>query len=927
MFVSLCQDLAFAEMVNLQLKWYNAFQFAGYYAAKEKGFYKEVGLDVNILVGDPKIDSSAVVLSGKAQYGVGTTSLLIQKNQGKPVVVLGVIFQHSPYVLLAKKQGDVQSVHDLLGKKVALEPQAEEILAYLNKEGLTNSKYEAVTQRHSVRDLVSGSVDAMSAYITVEPFQLDAINFPYVMYSPRSVGIDFYGDNIFTTEEEISKYPKRVERFLEATLRGWEYAISHPEELVDIILKKYETPYNRDFLINESNQMKHLIRADLIEIGYMNAGRWRHIAETYSDLGLLPEDISLDGFLYSKVDNYKKEFIVKWGLFAFAIVSVVCAVAYNFARVAKRARESEERHRLLADNATDVIWILNLKGSFVYISPSVEQFRGYTAEEAMEQSFEESLTLESAKLAKQLFQQTVKTIEDGQNIACFKIDLEHVCKDGSTVWAEVSINSMYSNRKFVGILGVTRDVSARRKAEVELRMSEDKWKAIINTSPDGIVLTTLDGEVRQINSKVLSMFGYSKSREIIGKNMYEFLHPDYHEKAYRLLGEMVKGNYTGPSDYQVIRKDGSTFFVESNAEVLRDSTGNPVEIIIIERDITDRKRVEKELLEYRNKLEVLSITDGLTGLFNRRHFDNILQQEFSRHCRSGNELSVLMIDVDYFKAYNDTYGHAQGDICLQTIAKVMSKNVQRPTDVVARYGGEEFICILPETGHWGALSVAETIRSAVNTLNLPHEKSSVSGHVTVSIGVATSQCSFNGVAESLVKKADALLYQAKENGRDRVEYDQDYVSYIDKESESKCFVQLVWNDSFRCGESLIDSQHHSLFEKVNKMLQLSTSKCEPTKMQDFVQDLLQDISHHFIDEEKFLSKISFPMLAAHKKEHENLLSKCECIYNNSPDVNSLAINLFQFLAYDVVMSHVVISDKEYFRFVSKCVENFDSRAG
>ncbi|TGL55914.1 sensor histidine kinase [Leptospira kemamanensis] len=288
-----------SEKVTLHLKWFHQFQFAGYYAAYEKGFYKNAGLDVEILessVGIRGIHEKVVQKDG--QYGVGSNELLIHRHMGKPVVVLGVIFQHSPSVLFFKRSSNLQSIHDLVGKRVMLTPWIEEIVAYLKKEGINKSDLQLLEHRFNPRDLIEGRVDAYSGYTTTQAFDFKKAGFPYVAYSPRLAGIDFYGDNFFTSEEEIKKHPNRVKAFREATLLGWQYAMSHQEEIVDIIYEKYSKRYPKERLLFEAEQMTPLIQPVLVEMGYMNPGRWKHINDIYNELGMLPKNINLKGFIY-----------------------------------------------------------------------------------------------------------------------------------------------------------------------------------------------------------------------------------------------------------------------------------------------------------------------------------------------------------------------------------------------------------------------------------------------------------------------------------------------------------------------------------------------------------------------------------------------------------------------------------------------------
>jgi len=186
-------------------------------------------------------------------------------------------------------------------------------------------------------------------------------------------------------------------------------------------------------------------------------------------------------------------------------------------------------------------------------------------------------------------------------------------------------------------------------------------------------------------------------------------------------------------------------------------------------DITERKRAAAALEESNRKLEVQSNTDGLTGISNRRHFDAVLAQEHARHARSGAELSLILLDLDHFKAFNDTYGHVKGDECLRQVARVMAKSARRPADLAARYGGEEFACILPETSRNGAAAIAEEIRQGIIALAIPHAGSSVAEHVTASLGVVTVRCAVGGSVEDIVAQVDKLLYKAKASGRNQIQ--------------------------------------------------------------------------------------------------------------------------------------------------------------
>ena len=222
-----------------------------------------------------------------------------------------------------------------------------------------------------------------------------------------------------------------------------------------------------------------------------------------------------------------------------------------------------------------------------------------------------------------------------------------------------------------------------------------------------------------------------------------------------------------------ITRDIPVIFISAKSEVEDETYGLEVGAIdFISKPISPpivKARVRNHLLLKRQTdlLRTLSFIDGLTGIANRRRFDEVLLREWRRCARAQLPLSLIMLDVDQFKPYNDHYGHQAGDECLRAVAQLLAEQVMRPGDLVARYGGEEFVCLLPETDEDGAVLVAERLREAVAERGLPHAVSPVAGHVTISLGVATARPTMEDTPDRLTQLADGLLYEAKRAGRDR----------------------------------------------------------------------------------------------------------------------------------------------------------------
>ncbi len=367
------------ENVTLQLKWLHQFQFAGYYAAVQQGYYRDAGLNVTIKPATAGKDPALEVIDGRAEYGVGTSSLLLERNAGKPVVTLAVIFQHSAQILLTREHSSSQTIHSLVGKRLMLRPQAEEVLAYLTKEGVTMRRLE---QSYTIQDLISGRADAISAYITNEPDDLIRAGFPYHAYTPRSAGIDFYGDTLFTTENELKNHPARARAFREASLKGWHYALQNPDEIINLIISTYTPQADRDHLKYEAVEIRKLIQPDLVEIGYMHAGRWRHIAETYNELGMLPKNVNLKPFLYDPYPH--KDLTPVYWVVATAMGLALLFVAVRLLRTSRRLKSSEEKIRQQYDeirqmNETLADQVVARTGE-LYTLNEFEQFRSQTLE-------------------------------------------------------------------------------------------------------------------------------------------------------------------------------------------------------------------------------------------------------------------------------------------------------------------------------------------------------------------------------------------------------------------------------------------------------------------------------------------------------------------------------------------------------------------
>ncbi|GGI77099.1 ABC transporter substrate-binding protein [Shewanella gelidii] len=270
--------------VTVQLKWRHQFQFAGYYAAIHKGFYQDAGLKVVLLERQPGPTPIDKLILGNVDYAVGGVGALIYRLNNVPLVALAAIYQHSPSVLISR----YADMEKLRHKKIMLSQGVmnAEITAMLRKQGLESTDYVAIRSQQSLDAYIFEEIDAYNGYVTNETYELNLNNTPFYSFNPKDYGIDFYGDILLTTEQKLTDDLAQVTAFREATLKGWEYAINHVDEIVTLIEEEYNSQYKtRAQLIFEANELVKLIYSDIVPVGYMNEQRWRDIGKVLQDAG------------------------------------------------------------------------------------------------------------------------------------------------------------------------------------------------------------------------------------------------------------------------------------------------------------------------------------------------------------------------------------------------------------------------------------------------------------------------------------------------------------------------------------------------------------------------------------------------------------------------------------------------------------------
>lgn len=329
--------------VVLQLKWLHQFQFAGYYAAIEKGYYREAGLEVELREAVSGKDPMEEVVAGRADFGVGTTDILLMRDRGEKVVVLAAIMQHSPLALMARRHGTRHNIHQLAAGRLMIEPHSAELFAYFTREGIDVSSLDLVEHDFDVEKVLDGTVDAMSVYSTDEPWLMQVQGVDYTLFRPVDSGIDFYGDNLFTTEERISEDPEQVRAFLAASLKGWQYAMENPEEIAHLIVERYSSRKGVEWLLFEAQAMLDIMQPEVVSIGYLNPERWQRIAETYAEFGYISEPPEVSDYLYDPNADSSAFLIRILVPLALALAAAAIVTAWYIRHNRRLRREIDER--------------------------------------------------------------------------------------------------------------------------------------------------------------------------------------------------------------------------------------------------------------------------------------------------------------------------------------------------------------------------------------------------------------------------------------------------------------------------------------------------------------------------------------------------------------------------------------------------------
>lgn len=732
------------QKVSLQLKWRHQFQFAGYYAAIAQGYYRDVGLDVSLLEADSAhADPVVAVLEGRADFGTGNPDLLLYREKGFDPVILAVIFQHSPLALVTLASSKVDHLHELAGRRVQLEGSAAELLALFRRERLDINSLKVLPHHFDSNPLLNGQVDAMSVYITDELYEIKRQNLEYRLFQPASAGIDFYGDNLFTRRELLQRNPDLVRRFRSASLRGWEYALAHPAEIIDLIYTRYSQRHSREHLWFEALETLKLVQPQMVAVGYSHAGRWRHIADVYAETGQIAAGSNIDDLVYSE-QQMAVEHRVLYSLVLATVLGLLLigAIFGYIIWLNRRLRSSREHYRVIYESSPQAIVVADNQLRIREWNQAAEQIFGWRRDEVLGRELLPLLLPDGER-------ERARRWLNARDVGGSRQLLYSLRQDGRRIlccWMADGLKEMMGRPG--GMLLMADDITQQQQLETSLRQRA----VAIEAAAEAILIADPACRIEYVNSAAIQLMGRSEA-ELIGERLFALFADEQHE-LYDAVCQALQSGQVWRRDVRWQLRDLSVRHLALAVAPLMDEQGQLGSIVTVGRDIT----AEREL---HRRLEQMAHTDALTGLPNRALFFERCLMSMARAKRNRERLALFFIDLDGFKAVNDTAGHAVGDRVLAAVGERL-RRLLRDSDIVARIGGDEFVVLLHELL---LPDQAEQVANKVLALfDPPYLIGEHSYDLGASIGIALYPDDGED-AETLLNHADSAMYQVKTGGK------------------------------------------------------------------------------------------------------------------------------------------------------------------
>ena len=725
------------QKVTLYLDWLNQFQFAGYYIAKEKGFYNEVNLDVNIIEYSNN-NITKKVIENESTYGIGKSSLIVDKFEGNNIILLSSIFQNSPLVLISLANSNIKTPKDLINKKVMITGDAKQsasIESMIASQGV-NLK-DITIQEHSfdIEDLINGTTDAMACYLSNEPYILNQKNIKFNVLNPNDYNFNFYEGILFTSKKESENNQIRVQNFNEASLRGWKYAFDNIEETAKLIYEKYNTQNKSlDLLIYEGSILKDFAKIDNNSLGNIHPQTIDEIKRFYTLLGLNTSntlfetktilfnknDILLNEKQLEYLENNKFTLLIENNKvpFSFKNTNEIIGIEIDFWKLISNKLSKPFNIEEMLKNEFLNIFTSSIKTKFIY---------SFEKKHSNKYLLSNSIAQIPIALATK---DKVNYISDLSSLKSISIG---VLKDLDL------ISTLKKDYPEINFIEITSIEDGMRK------IKENKLFALIDN------LYTLSHKIEEFKIDEL------KINNTLKYKIDMYLETDRkHEEFIKIVNNAIftlteKEKSTILNNYQLIlyHKNIDLFYVLKFII--------PLVILLtifaflnyrLKNEIKRRKQIEIKLSNFANN-------DSLTNIYNRRKIEELCENELKRSERYENELSLIFFDINDFKIINDKLGHHKGDEVLIKIANIISQNI-RSSDYFGRWGGDEFLIVLPQTNISKTKNIIETLENKLKDSDFNLDK-----NMKISCSFGFAEYEKNDTLDSLLRKADDSMYKIK----------------------------------------------------------------------------------------------------------------------------------------------------------------------